>query len=338
MIIAWKFIRKLFRMLARRFPWVRGVAEKVRHTTLPGFDGLTIWEVLVFVAQKMQEDVLTVRARSVAFTFLLAVFPAIIFLFSLVPYIPVPHLKDSLVAVMHDVTPDSIFKLLSRAIDEAASKQHSGFLSFGLFMSLFISTNGAMGLMASFDKASEYSFKRSQLRQRWVALQLTVILFVLLLFSIALIVAGNKLIILALMKFHRLSNFNVMLFTTLKFLIILLLFFNSISIIYRYGPAHVKKWKFISPGSTLATFLSISVSLGFSFFVNKFGGPSRLFGSLGTIIALQIWIYLNSFALLLGFELNASIEQKKAQKEQSIEEEAEEEDLGNEILETSVVG
>jgi membrane protein len=298
----------------KRYPALDKLRQWAQTVTMHGFDEVPVWDVFAFLITEVRKGAVAMRARSVAFTFFLAVFPTVIFIFTLIPYIPVNHLQENLVTVIHELVPNGAADLLQQAIAEAAGKTRGGLLSMGVFMALFIATNGMIGMMESFDRNTENFTHRSTLKTRLVAIQLTFLLFILLIFSLALIIAGNKLLIYLLREFNILSSFSVILFTTLKYLMIFVLFFNSISVIYRYGPARMKKWKFISPGSTLATMLSILVSMGFSFFVNKFGGPSRLFGSLGTIMALQIWIYLNSFALLIGFELNTSIEYQKQLK------------------------
>jgi membrane protein len=294
-----------------RYPWLDRLRNWAQTVTMPGFDEVAMWEVFAFLIAEIRKGAVGMHARSVAFTFFLAVFPTVIFIFTLIPYIPVNHLQENLVGVIHELIPNGAADLLQQAIAEAAGKTRGGLLSMGVFTALYIATNGMIGMMESFDRDTEHFTHRGMFKTRLVAIQLTFLLFILLIFSLGLIVAGNKFLIYLLREFNILSSFSVILFTTLKYLMIFTLFFNSISVIYRYGPARMKKWKFISPGSMLATILSILVSMGFSFFVNKFGGPSRLFGSLGTIMALQIWIYLNSFARLIGFELNTSIEHQK---------------------------
>jgi membrane protein len=102
---------------------------------------------------------------------------------------------------------------------------------------------------------------------------------------------------------------------TFKWLVIAALLFFTISFIYYYGPAKKRKWRFISAGSTLATCLSILTSIGFSYFVNNFGQYNKLYGSMGTLIVVLLWIYFNSLILLIGFELNASINKAKAENE-----------------------
>lgn len=279
-------------------------AKEIR---LPGFDGVPLYDVMVFFRNEMQRNVISIRARAIAFTSFMALFPALIFLFTLIPYIPVENLQENLIAFIRDQIPSDAFKLLEGAITRIISEERGDLLSIGLALALFISTNAMMALMQSFDKSYAVFTRRGMLKRRGIALGLTIILFFLLLFSIMTIVAGNMLLRYLLATFDIFNPFNFILFSTLKWVIIILLFFFSISFIYYYGPAVKKKFRFISAGSTLATFLVIGISIGFSYFVNNFGQYNRIYGSLGTIIALQVYIYLNSFALLLGFELNAAI-------------------------------
>jgi len=297
---------------------LHSIYERAKEFTLPGFDSVPIYEVLVFLRNEIRRNVISMRAKAIAFTFFLALFPALIFLFTLIPYIPIPGLQNNLISFIQDLLPTDTFALLEKTIRGVIQEQRGGLLSIGLLLSLFVSTNGVMAMMESFDKSYAVFVQRSAIEKRWVALKLTIVIFFLLVISIITIVEGNLMLKLLLKTFHILTPFNFILFSTLKWFIILLLFFNSISFIYYYGPAVKKKFRFISAGSTLATALVILISIGFSYFVNNFGQYNRFYGSIGTIIALQIYIYLNAFALLLGFELNASIAINKNLREHHV--------------------
>jgi membrane protein len=96
-----------------------------------------------------------------------------------------------------------------------------------------------------------------------------------------------------------------------RWLIILVIFFTSICILYRYGPANKRKWKFINPGSILATSLAILTSIGFTYYTNNFSSYNTVYGAIGTLIVVMIYLYLNSMILLIGFELNASVDLSK---------------------------
>lgn len=291
-----------------KFPVLNKIVEWAETVRLPGFDNVPLYDVVVFFVNEIKRDVITVRAKSIAYTFFLALFPSILFLFTLIAYIPVDNLQENLIVLIKELLPDeSIFKIFEQTITGVVKEQRGGLLSIGLLMTLIFSTNGVLGIMESFDKSYSTFKKRNILRKRWVALKLTIVLFFLLILSIVLIVAGNQILTFLLSTFDMLSPLTFILFSTLKWIIIILLFFNSISFIYYYGPATKKKFKFISAGSTLATVLAILISIGFSYFISNFATYNKIYGSIGTIIALLVFIYLNSFALLIGFELNASI-------------------------------
>ncbi|GIV32503.1 MAG: hypothetical protein KatS3mg031_0038 [Chitinophagales bacterium] len=299
------------------YPGVRNLILLLKKVSLPGFDNLPLYDVLVFFRNEIKRDVISVRAKSIAFTFFMALFPGLLFLFTLIPYIPVPNLQANLINLISEMLPAEAFRMLENTLMGVISQQRGELLSISLFTSLFLATNGMMAVMESFDKSYATFIKRSGLKKRWVAFKLTLVLIFVLMISMGAIVAGNRLLRLLLQTFDILTPFNYLLFSTLKWVVILLLLFVSISLIYYYGPAVKKKFRFISPGSTVATLLVIFVSLGFSYFVNNFGQYNRIYGSIGAIIALQIFIYLNSFALLIGFELNAAITISKSIRKHS---------------------
>ena len=142
---------------------------------------------------------------------------------------------------------------------------------------------------------------------RLVALKLTILLFFLFVSSVVLLIAGETIMSFLLAKMHILNQFTSILLNILRYLIILLLFFFSISSIYYYGPSSKKQWKFITPGSTLATFGSIIASLIFSNYISGFDKYNTIYGIFGSIILFLGWLYVNAFVLLIGFELNAAI-------------------------------
>lgn len=307
--------------LLNKYSFLSNLVEKSKTLSLPGFDEVPLYDVVVFFRNEIKKDVISVRAKSIAFTFFLAMFPGIIFLFSLIPYIPVDDLQNNLLNLIKALMPGDAYTFIEDTIIEVVTQPRGELLSIGLLLSLVFSTNGMISIMESFDKTTYDMFEsRNILRKRWVALKLTLVLFVLLIVSMVMVVAGNFILAYLLDTFDILNIFNLMLFSTLKWVIIILLFFNTISFIYYYAPAVNKKFRFISPGSTLATFLAIIISLVFSYFVNNFGQYNKVYGSIGTVIALLIFIYLNSFALLIGFELNASIRINKDLRDEAEEE------------------
>lgn len=289
-------------------PFVDRLIEKSKQTTIPGFDGLPIYSVLNFFIKEIQKEHLNTKSSSLAFSFFLAIFPATIFLFTLIPYIPIYNFQNQLLELLLKGLPSSTQETVQETLSDIIKNQNSGLLSFGFLAALFFSTNGIIALMRNFNKASLIQETRNGWQKRKIAIILTFLISILLIVGVTLVIAGNFIITYLKKKAIIKGAFVIYSLLALNWLVIVLLFFCVISLLYYYCPATVKKFKFISAGSTLATVLSIVTSIGFAYYVNNFGSYNKLYGSIGTLIVIMIWLYLNSMILLIGFELNASID------------------------------
>lgn len=297
-------LTQIRRRLITSFP-VKLVIRKSKNIIFPGFNGIPLFDVVRFFFIQIQKTSLNERASSIAFNLLLAIPPALIFIFTLIPYLPIKDLLEQVYELIRDVVPGKqnhgpIIDFLK----DFANTQRSGLLSFGFLLALYFSSNAMIGIMGSFNKMNYIGFsQRHYFHDRWVAIKLTLILFLIIILSIvALVTRGAVLTWLGIEDpTIRTIIFNV------RWIVILMLFFFIISFIYRHAPAVHKKWKFINPGSILATFMMIAFTMGFSYYVVNFGNYDKLYGSIGTILILMLMIYFNSLVLLIGFELNVSI-------------------------------
>lgn len=283
------------------------IIEKSKATSIPGFEGLPIYTVLSFFVKEIQKEHLNTKSSSLAFSFFLAIFPATIFLFTLIPYIPIDNFQNQLLDLLLKGLPSSTQDTVQDTLTDIIKNQNSGLLSFGFIAALFFSTNGIVALMRNFNKASLIQETRKGWQKRRVAIVLTFLISILLIIGVTLVIAGNFIISYLKKKAIIKGSLVVYSLLTLNWLVIILLFFCVISLLYYYCPANTKRFKFLSAGSTLATFLSIITSIGFAYYVNNFGSYNKLYGSIGTLIIIMIWLYLNSMILLIGFELNATI-------------------------------
>ena len=297
-------LTQIRRRFITSFP-VKFVIRKSKNIILPGFSGIPLFDVVRFFFIQIQKTSLTERAASIAFNLLVAIPPACIFLFTLIPYLPIKDQLEQLYELIREVIPgkqnnEPIISFLR----DFASNEQGGLLSFGFLLALYFSSNAMIGIMRSFNKMNYIGFsQRHAVHDRWVAIKLTLILFLIILVSIVVLVSrGTVLTWLGIEDpFIRTIIFNV------RWLVIVLLFFFTISFIYKYAPAVHKKWKLINPGSILATFMMIIYTMGFSYYVANFGNYNKLYGSIGTILILMLLIFFNSLVLLIGFELNVSI-------------------------------
>lgn len=296
--------------------WER-ILEKAKKVSIPGFDRMPLYDVMVFFWRSIVDGALSTRASAIAFSFFIGLFPAIIFLFTLIPFIPIENFQNELFLLIKDMVPANAFMAIEETVQDILTRQRGDLLSLGFFMALIFSTNGFASMMTAFD-ASLHSFeRRTWMGQRLIALLLLAIMSVLLTFAIALITYGQSFIFYMADKGFLRDNFIIAMLSVGKWVVILFLFFMANSFLFYLAPAKKTKWRFISAGGTLSTFLSVATFIGFSYYINHFGQYNKLYGSIGTLLVIMLLMYILSMILLVGFELNASIKEavKKSRKE-----------------------
>lgn len=298
-----------YRKIIRFLSWTKRV-------TLPGFDGTPLYEVAKFFLNGINQGGVNTRASALAFNFFLALFPAIIFFFTLIPYVPINNFQEQLLITIQSIMPYNAFEAARSTIEDIIQHQRGGLLSIGVIAALYFATNGINAMIDGFNRSVHAVETRSALQQRLISVLLTIIIAVLFILAVSLIILGEylvgQMIALGILR-------DIILYYSLiigKWIIVISLFLTAISFLYYLGPSKKREFKFVSAGSTVATILSILSSVGFSFFVNNFGQYNKLYGSIGTLIVILLWIYINSMVLILGFELNASIGRAKKQKKQ----------------------
>jgi membrane protein len=277
--------------------------------------GASLYEIILIFLSKLQDNQTKQRAYAVAFNFTLAVFPAIIFLFTLIAYIP--DLDNAAVMrFMGSVLPASFYEQAEGTIYDIISKERGGLLSFGFITALYLATSGMSSLIDTFNIIYHAPKKRTFFMEKWVSMLLTVYLAIVLIVAVLLIIAGN-LILKELVEGGFLDqNFIYHLIDAFRFFIVSLMFFSGISMIYYYGPRIPVRWKFFSPGTGIATILSVLVSLTFSYYIDQFGTYNKLYGSIGAMIGLMFWLFALSLIILIGFEINATLDLAKEKNSQ----------------------
>ncbi|MEO6149981.1 MAG: YihY/virulence factor BrkB family protein [Mucilaginibacter sp.] len=294
-----------------RFVFYRYIIRWSKHVVLPGFAPLPLYTVVVFFILEIEQRSIGNRASSLAFSFMLAVFPALIFLFTLIPYIPFSGFQQTLLGLIQLILPTKAYEAFQTTIVDIVTNQNVKLLSFGFLSALYFATNGMNNLMQAFNKSSLQLETRSWFKRRWVALLLTLVISFSMFIAIIIMMGGQ--VVISFLQEHIFSTsiFWPYLFTLSRWLIVIFIFFITLSILYRYGPAHKQRWKFINPGSLLATFLAVLTSVGFTYYINNFASYNKVYGSIGTLIVVMIWMYINSLVILIGFELNASVDLSK---------------------------
>ena len=305
-----KIERKVYESAPFRF-----LAAKSKKIILPGFQGVPLFEVVSFFSSQVKKVGLNDRARSNAFSFLTAIPAAMIFICTLIPYLPVSHqIERQLLLLTKDVTPNqNTYLLVSQFLQDFLEKPRVGLLSFGFVLALFYSSNAMLGIMRSFNKSLIYNRRRNAFQARWMAIKLTALVLIIVVGSVMILVTQAELLrsLFKWMHLRRNDQTARFLVRTLRWVVIIPLFYFAIACIYKYGPAVQKRWKLFSPGTFLAALLTIAITLAFSYWVNRFGTYNKVYGSIGTVMILMLLVYFNSLVLLIGYELNVSIHHLK---------------------------
>lgn len=299
---------KLQRIVLNTAP-VKFMVRKSKQFTLPGFQKLPLYDVIVFFINQVNKVGISDRASAIAYNFLMALPAATIFLCTLLPYMPVSEqITAQLLVLANDFTPDvKTFLAVEQFLKDFLNTPRGGLLSLGFFLAVIYSSNAMMGIMHTFNKSLVKSNKRNFVESRWMAIKLTSLVIFLVLLTLILLITQGEILkrLLVWMDIHDPTIRSLI--ESLRYTIITALIFYAIAFIYKYAPAIDKRWKLSSPGTVVATLLTILTTFLFSIWVNKFGNYNKIYGSIGTIFIIMLLNYINSFILLIGFELNVSI-------------------------------
>lgn len=309
---------RLERIIVTSAPYGQ-LIRRMKNLVLPGFEGLPLYDVIKFFFAQIRRVGINERAASISFNLLMAFPPLMIFFFTLIPYFPIPKsFNDELFSVARDLSPNENTYLYIKEIIDEISQPKEGLLSFGFLLVAFFSSNAMIGIMRSFDRSLYSLYKREAsnfFRVRWTALKLTGIMVVLVVGTVLLLITQGALLRIVLQWLNIRDNATPWLISTLRWIVIVALFYYSIGLIYKYAPSVKKRWNIHTPGTVLATSLIILFTWVFSFWVNNFGSYSKIYGSIGTVLIMMTLIFFNALVLLIGFELNVSISHLKNEAE-----------------------
>lgn len=281
--------------------------QKTKKIVLPGFDNVPLYEVGNFFIKGILRGSVSIRAAAFSYNFFMALFPAIIFLFTIIPYIPIPGFQDELLQLMQDFFPKATYAAVEDTVFDIIKRPRGGLLSLGFVLALYFATNGIHSLMIAFNQTFHSFETRSWIKVRLTSIVLVFILSFLLFIAIVLIIIGPIVIDFVADNLGIRDSFVYYLIIAAKWIITVALLFFAYSFLYYFAPARKSRFRFISAGSTLATVLTIITSIGFNYYVNNFAQYNSLYGSIGTLIIIMVWIYFNAMIVIVGFELNASI-------------------------------
>lgn len=281
---------------------------------LPGFEGMSLYDVSSFFFKGIRKSSIIIRANSLSYIFLMSIFPAILFFFTLIAYIPIDNLHTTIMEALKQAFPENAYLTVKNTIEDILKHQNSGLLSIGFLLTMYFANNGMIGLIKAFNQTSHTIESRSSFKLHLTSILLIFIVTTIIILSISLLIFTSFAIKYFVSEGILTNDLTIYLYSAGKWIIIFVMVLSMISFIYYLAPAKERYFKFISAGSTLATILSLLFIFGFKYYIDHFSRYNKLYGSIGTLIVLMLWINLNALVLLIGYELNASIHDAKIQK------------------------
>lgn len=267
-------------------------------------------DFLKILWHEIQDDHVFNGAAALAYFLMLAIFPAAIFVLSLLHYFPIPHLQQAIVDLLNQVLPRQSATLLEETARQVVREKQGGLLTFGLLFTIWSASSGIDAVIELVNTAYDATDRRSYFRVRGIAILLMVLFALLVIGSLSLVIFGGV-IQSWLASMIGWSRPLLIFFATMRWVIIGVALLLGLAVIYRFGPDVNVKFRFISAGNVIAAILIALASIGVRFYVLKFGGYNATYGGLGAMIILMLWLYLAGIALLVGSEINAILDLDK---------------------------
>ena len=289
--------------------WRKKIETRLDKMVWPGFEGLSMHIVGRFFIEALSKGSINTRAAAISFRLFLAFFPAIILLLSLIPFVPIPNFQKELMDSIHSFFPGDTFGLVEETLDDLINKKYSSLISIGFILVIYYASNSMHAVLLGFDDSYHFEDKTHPILRRVISILLIFVLGIIMASAITLIVFSETIIGFIADKEILADRALVFVLDLVRWAITLILIYMVNTTLYNVGMGvrRRKAWKFWNVGAVMATLLFIATSISFAYFINNFSQFNKLYGSLGTLMVLLIWMNLNCIILLAGFDLNASI-------------------------------
>jgi membrane protein len=307
-------IRKILNKV-KKLGWIVRLGKNVK---VPGLRGMSVYEVFKLYTLGILKGALTSRAGGISFSFFMALFPFLLFILTLIPYVPIEGFQQDFLFMIERLLPPNTASSFEGVISDIVNNKYSGLLSFGFIASIFLMANGVSAIFVSFEYSYHVIEMRSILRQYFISMLMAIVLSLILVVVVAVTVYFE--IGINDLKARGWLEDDVYWIDKGRYFLLVVLIFFSVSVLYKYGAKEVKHKTFFTPGSILTTLLTLVMFRLFAIYVLKFATYNKLYGSIGTLLVLMLFVWLNAIILLLGFELNASINRLKRDSLEDIKE------------------
>lgn len=295
-----------------KIPVIRQIILVCKKIKLPGFGGLSLFDLIKNYIFGIIEGTFSTRAGSIAFSFFMALFPFLLFLLNLIPFVPIDNFHEKFLLFIEGILPPQTTEFFLPIIEDISANPRGGLLSLVFILAILLMSNGINAIFSGFEYSYHVRINRNFIRQYFVALVVSVFLALMLLVTVIIIVYSEYII--GTLKSEDIISNDVFWISTIRYIIFVVLIYMVIAILYYYGIKEGKTIRFFSIGALVTTLLFMLTTYLFGIYIENFSNYNELYGSIGALLIMMLYIWINSNLLLLGFELNATLKTLKNQK------------------------
>jgi membrane protein len=292
-----------------KIPIIRNLVKLLKLIILPGFNGLSLYHLLEIYIVGIVEGTFSSRASSIAYSFFIALFPFLLFILNLIPVIKVEDFQNRFLTFIEELLPPQTQDFFFPVIEDIALNPRNSLISVTFFLTLFLTANGVNSIFSAFEYSVHVNINRNFFKQYFVALLVSVFLAILLLITVGSILYGEYLI--SELKAGAYIENDIFWINFLQYSIFIIMLYTTISTLYRFGVREGREIRFFSIGALVTTLLFLLTTYFFGVYINNFSSYNELYGSIGALLIMMFYIWINSNLLLLGFELNISLQRLK---------------------------
>jgi membrane protein len=292
-----------------RIPVLKNIVKFGKSIKLPFSEGLTLYHLTeLYITGIIKGDV-SYRAGAIAFSFFMSLFPFALFILNLIPFIPVPGLREDFLQFVSENVPPNTYEAIKDILDDIMKNSYSSLLSMGILFAILLMSNGMNAILSGFQSSLHITVKRTYFRQYALAIGLSLLLSVILIVTVVAIVVLE--VVIQKLKASGFLTDDVYLLIIGRYIFLAFMVLTITSLLFKFAAKETREAAFFSYGSVFTTVLFVLTSYLFGIYVVRFAKYNQLYGSIGTLLVLMLYIWINCFILLLGFELNALIHKLK---------------------------
>ncbi|MCB0374655.1 MAG: YihY/virulence factor BrkB family protein [Sinomicrobium sp.] len=293
-----------------KLPFIKHLVEFLKRTKPRSFQGLSLYRVLDMYITGIIKGALAYRASAISFSFFMAIFPFLLFILNLIPYVPIEGFQKEFQGFLENLLPPQTASFIDPVFEDIANNRRGGLLSSVFILSIFLMANGINAIFGGFETSYHVEISRNVVKQYLVAIGVAIIIAILLIITVTAFIYFEIYVIQNLNDYGYIENDEIGVLVG-QYIFLVVIIYLVTAILYYFGTAHGRESKFFSPGALLSTVLIIITTYLFGVYIENFSNYNEIYGSIGALLILMLYIWLNSNILLLGFELNASITRLK---------------------------